>query len=95
MTAHERAARVRALQEGLKKPAAETVPGEASVAGSDDNDSASAAAEVAPTEAAALLDPAARRRAAELAELEEIEAEEAKLLKKKMTSLDIFKLVKI
>ena len=83
LTAQERAARVRALQEGLKKPAAETVPGDAvpgdaSVAGSDDIDSTSAAAEVAPAEAAAPLDPAARRRAAELAELEEIEAEEAK-----------------
>ena len=83
LTAQERAARVRALQEGLKKPAAETVPGDAvpadaSVAGSDDIDSTSAAAEAAPAEAAAPLDPAARRRAAELAELEEIEAEEAK-----------------
>ena len=83
LTAQERAARVRALQEGLKKPAAQTVsgdvvPGDASVAGSDDIDSTSAAAEAAPAEAAAPLDPAARRRAAELAELEEIEAEEAK-----------------
>jgi translation initiation factor IF-2 len=83
LTAQERAARVRALQEGLKKPAAETVPGdavpgEASVASSDDIDPAIAAAEVAPAEAAAPLDTAARRRVAELAELEEIEAEEAK-----------------
>jgi translation initiation factor IF-2 len=78
LTAQERAARVRALQEGLKKPAAGTVPGNASVAGSDDIDSTTAAAELAPAEAAAPLDPAARRRAAELAELEEIEAEEAK-----------------
>ena len=46
LTAQERAARVRALQEGLKKPAAETVsgdavPGDVSVASSDDNDSTS------------------------------------------------------
>ena len=66
LTAQERAARVRALQEGLKKPAAETVPGDAvpgdaSVAGSDDIDSTSAAAEAAPAEAAAPLGPAARR----------------------------------
>ncbi|MEC8653861.1 MAG: translation initiation factor IF-2 [Pseudomonadota bacterium] len=76
LTAQERAARVRALQEGLKKPAAsnpsaDTAPAEdtPTIAGDD-------AAPVA-REPAAPLDPVAQRRAAELAELEEIEAAEA------------------
>ena len=80
LTAQERAARVRALQEGLKKPAAgvptdDTVPADDAPASTSD-DGASGAEAVA-AEPAAPLDPAAQRRAAELAELEEIEAEEA------------------
>ena len=97
LTAQERAARVRALQEGMKKPdeAAASTPAEpvetaipaeeaAPVA-----DSEQEVAEVAPEEAAPApveepaapeepLDPVAARRAAELAELQEIEAEESR-----------------
>jgi len=79
LTAQERAARVRALQEGMKRPAPgddvpvvadETVPSDtvASV------DTAEAAQDPAPP--AAPLDPIAARRAAELAELKAIEADE-------------------
>ena len=79
LTAQERAARVRALQEGMKRPtpgddvpvvADETVPSDtvASV------ETAEAAQDPAPP--AAPLDPIAARRAAELAELKAIEADE-------------------
>ena len=75
LTAQERAARVRALQEGLAK--ADAPSGEAK-APADDHAKASvdtAAPEAAP-EPEMLLDPVAARRAAELAELQEIEAGE-------------------
>jgi len=79
LTAQERAARVRALQEGMKRPtpgddvpvvADETVPSDtvASV------ETAEAVQDPAPP--AAPLDPIAARRAAELAELKAIEADE-------------------
>ena len=79
LTAQERAARVRALQEGLKKPTGtpsdDTALSEDSLATAIDD--VAPAAEAVTAEPAAPLDPAAQRRAAELAELEEIEAEEA------------------
>ena len=79
LTAQERAARVRALQEGLKKPTGtpsdDTALSEDSLATASDD--VALAAEAVTAEPAAPLDPAAQRRAAELAELEEIEAEEA------------------
>ena len=79
LTAQERAARVRALQEGLKKPTGtpsdDTALSEDSLATASDD--VAPAAEAVTAELAAPLDPAAQRRAAELAELEEIEAEEA------------------
>jgi translation initiation factor IF-2 len=83
LTAQERAARVRALQEGLKKPSPETSPwnaGQSEVPAnqSDNFKLEKGAVETASGEASSSLDPAARRRAAELAELEEIEAEESK-----------------
>ncbi|MDA0884431.1 MAG: translation initiation factor IF-2 N-terminal domain-containing protein, partial [Proteobacteria bacterium] len=75
LTAQERAARVRALQEGLAK--ADASSGEAK---SPADDHAEASVETAAPEAAPepemLLDPIAARRAAELAELQEIEAGE-------------------
>jgi translation initiation factor IF-2 len=76
LTAQERAARVRALQEGMKKPDATPVDdappaGDAEAAMSD-----APAAETQPEVPTAPLDPAEARRAAELAELKEIEAEE-------------------
>ena len=80
LTAQERAARVRALQEGLKKPEAGAQSGGAAPA---DDTLISTSDEVAPatesfvTASASQLDPGAQRRAAELAELQEIEAEEA------------------
>ncbi|MEC8108962.1 MAG: translation initiation factor IF-2 [Pseudomonadota bacterium] len=79
LTAQERAARVRALQEGLKKPTGnpleDTALAEDTLAKTgDDNTPASEAVKSEPT---APLDPVAQRRAAELAELREIEAEEA------------------
>jgi len=82
LTAQERAARVRALQEGLKKPTAdadpqaptENLPEDAADLAPAEGPEV-AAAPVAPAEPE---DPVARRRAAELAELEEIEAEEAR-----------------
>ena len=85
LTAQERAARVRALQEGMKKPAdaapAADDAAEQAVAEQPDDDAATAAkaaaGEAAPVEAPAEpLSPAEARRAAELAELREIEAEE-------------------
>jgi translation initiation factor IF-2 len=75
LTAQERAARVRALQEGMKKP--EAAPGEDAPA--EDMDvtvPAEPVAEAQPEVPAEPLDPAEARRAAELAELKEIEAEE-------------------
>ena len=80
LTAQERAARVRALQEGLKKPAASTPSADAAptedtpTVASDDVAPVAGAVAAEPT---APLDPVAQRRAAELAELEEIEAAEA------------------
>ena len=84
LTAQERAARVRALQEGMKKPAdaapAADEAGEQPLADQTADDAA--AAEAAPAEAAPVeapaepLSPEEARRAAELAELREIEAEE-------------------
>ena len=73
LTAQERAARVRALQEGMKKPAPVD---DAQPAGDADVTSDAPAAEAPPEVPAAPLDPAEARRAAELAELKEIEAEE-------------------
>ena len=80
LTAQERAARVRALQEGLKKPAAATLSEDAALAGdtpASDSDDLASVVGAATAEPTAQLDPVAQRRAAELAELEEIEAEEA------------------
>ena len=88
LTAQERAARVRALQEGLRKPdapapdspaadgvgSAEDAPATAETPAAD----AATPADTAPVEApvAAQLDPVSARREAELAELREIEAAE-------------------
>ena len=88
LTAQERAARVRALQEGLRKPdapapdspaadgvgSAEDAPATAETPAAD----AATPAGTAPVEApvAAPLDPVSARREAELAELREIEAAE-------------------
>ena len=88
LTAQERAARVRALQEGLRKPdapapdspaadgvgSAEDAPAPAETPAAD----AAAPADTTPVEApvAAPLDPVSARREAELAELREIEAAE-------------------
>ena len=79
LTAQERAARVRALQEGLKKPAPSAGEDEAAPAASEDNalDATTGDAEIAPApEPEVPLDPVEARRAAELAELREIEAGE-------------------
>ena len=80
LTAQERAARVRALKEGLKKPAAGTFSEDTAI--TEDtlesaNDDVIAATEAVTSKPAATQNPAAQRRAAELAELREIEAEEA------------------
>ena len=88
LTAQERATRVRALQEGLRKPdapapdspaadgvgSAEDAPATAETPAAD----AATPADTAPVEApvAAPLDPVSARREAELAELREIEAAE-------------------
>ena len=88
LTAQERAARVRALQEGLRKPdapapdspaadgvgSAEDAPAPAETPAAD----AATPADTAPVDApvAAPLDPVSARREAELAELREIEAAE-------------------
>ena len=88
LTAQERAARVRALQEGLRKPdapapdspaadgvgSAEDAPATAETPAAD----AATPADTVPVEApvAAPLDPVSARREAELAELREIEAAE-------------------
>ena len=76
LTAQERAARVRALQEGLKKPAASTPSADAAPTEDTPSVASDDAAPVAADPTAA-LNPVAQRRAAELAELEEIEAAEA------------------
>ena len=88
LTAQERAARVRALQEGLRKPDA-AAPGSPATDGVGSAENAPATAETpaadaatpaytAPVEApvAGPLDPVSARREAELAELREIEAAE-------------------
>ena len=88
LTAQERAARVRALQEGLRKPDA-PAPDSPAADGVGSAEDAPATAETpaadvatpvdtAPVEApvAAPLDPVSARREAELAELREIEAAE-------------------
>ena len=76
LTAQERAARVRALQEGMKKPESDAPADDATEAPVDAvaQDPAADAVEV-PAEP---LSPAEARRAAELAELKEIEAEEGR-----------------
>ena len=75
LTAQERAARVRALQEGMKKP--DATPGDDALAeGTDAAAPAEPVDEAQPDVPAEPLDPAEARRAAELAELKEIEAEE-------------------
>jgi len=80
LTAQERAARVRALQEGMKKPADSAPAAEPAAeqpASERQPAEEAAAAEAPPAEApAAPLSPEEARRAAELAELREIEAEE-------------------
>ena len=79
LTAQERAARVRALQEGMKRP----TPGDDVPVGTDETVPSDTVASVETAEAAqdpappaAPLDPIAARRAAELAELKAIEADE-------------------
>ena len=80
LTVQERAARVRALQEGLKKPAT-SVPSDVATPTEDvptiKSGDGTTIAEAAVADPASPLDPAAQRRAAELEELEEIEAAEA------------------
>ena len=83
LTAQERAARVRALQEGLRKPDA-PAPDSLAADGVGSAEDAPATAETpaadaatpADTPVAAPLDPVSARREAELAELREIEAAE-------------------
>jgi len=74
LTAQERAARVRALQEGMKRP----TPGDDVPVVADETVASVETAEAAqdPAPPAAPLDPIAARRAAELAELKAIEADE-------------------
>ena len=74
LTAQERAARVRALQEGMKKPEADAPAAAAAEAPVDAAEAPAAGPEA--DAAAEPLSPAEARRAAELAELKEIEAEE-------------------
>ncbi|MGC6519564.1 MAG: translation initiation factor IF-2, partial [Candidatus Puniceispirillaceae bacterium] len=85
LTAQERAARVRALQEGMKKPADTPSAGEDPLekAATAQDGAATPATETAPAVDAPVaeapaepLSPEEARRAAELAELREIEAEE-------------------
>ena len=88
LTAQERAARVRALQEGMRKPDAPApdLPAAEGIASAEDAAATAEASEAdgaapedtAPVEApvAAPLDPVSARREAELAELREIEAAE-------------------
>ncbi len=75
LTAQERAARVRALQEGMKKPEA-TPTDDVPPSGDADAPTPAAPVEEQPEVPTEPLDPAEARRAAELAELKEIEAEE-------------------
>ena len=74
LTAQERAARVRALQEGMKRPEADA-PADAAAEAPVDAAEAPAAGPEADA-AAEPRSPAEARRATELAELKEIEAEE-------------------
>ena len=74
LTAQERAARVRALQEGMKRPKADAPADTATKAPVDAAEVPAAGSEANAT--AELLSPAETRRAVELAELKEIEAEE-------------------
>ena len=76
LTAQERAARVRALQEGMKKPDAAPSDAEAPAEPVSADVESAGEAEAAPQPAPEPMDPAEARRAAELAELKEIEAEE-------------------
>jgi translation initiation factor IF-2 len=76
LTAQERAARVRALQEGMKKPDAAPVDDAPPAGDAEAVMSDAPAADTQPEVPTAPLDPAEARRAAELAELKEIEAEE-------------------
>ena len=78
LTAQERAARVRALQEGLRKPDAPAPDSPAADGVGSAEDAPATPADTAPVEApvAAPLDPVSARREAELAELREIEAAE-------------------
>ena len=86
LTAEERAARVRALQEGLKKPASSPIsppaseesaaPAVSPAEGAEEGASEQPAPVEAPAAPAVELDPIAARRAAELAELQAIEADE-------------------
>ena len=80
LTAQERAARVRALQEGLKKPATSSPSDPTDPADkTQDNtgDDVTPIDDSVSAKPASSQDPVAQRRAAELAELEEIEAAEA------------------
>ena len=80
LTAQERAARVRALQEGLRKPDAPApdLPAADGVGSAEDAPSTAEtpAADAAAQADTAPLDPVSARREAELAELREIEAAE-------------------
>ena len=76
LTAQERAARVRALQEGMKKPDAAPSDAEAPAEPVSADVGSAGEGEAAPQPAPEPMDPAEARRAAELAELKEIEAEE-------------------
>ena len=76
LTAQERAARVRALQEGMKKPDAATADSETPSDPASAETEISVGQDVTPEPAPEPMDPAEARRAAELAELKEIEAEE-------------------
>ena len=76
LTAQERAARVRALQEGMKKPDAATADSETPSGPASAETEISVGQDVTPEPAPEPMDPAEARRAAELAELKEIEAEE-------------------
>ena len=83
LTAQERAARVRALQEGLAKtevasivPTKQLTDGKVSSASEDMGSVSGVTSLEITTDSLAKSDPKANRRAAELAELQEIEADE-------------------
>ena len=76
LTAQERAARVRALQEGMKKPDAAPADSELPTEPVSTEAETPVEQDVTPEPAPEPMDPAEARRAAELAELKEIEAEE-------------------